>query len=166
MDCRLNIKLHKDSGVHFGLLSLRSCWGSKRAGHEQPYAEAHVAQHGVKVCSPTACEEWKPVDNQASEVRDGSLGPRPQLAVVPGSQTDHYLMGLLEPKALSSAASKILDPWIPWGNKRLFGFSLEVLRFRVICSTETDSTQLHWENGSKINTCWERGIRKLNHHLP
>lgn len=79
MDCCLNIKSHKDSGVHFGLLSLGSLWGSKGAGHEQPYGEAHVAQHGVKVRSPTACEERKPVNNQASEVRDGSLGPRPQL---------------------------------------------------------------------------------------
>lgn len=57
MDCCLNIKSHKDSGVHCGLLSLGSCWGSKGAGHEQPYGEAHVAQHGVKVRSPTACEE-------------------------------------------------------------------------------------------------------------
>lgn len=110
MDCCLNIKPHEDSGVHCGLLPLGSCWGSKGAGHEQPYGEARVAQHGVKVRSPTACEERKPVNNQASEVRDGSLGPRPPSTVVPGSQTDHCLVGQLEPKAFSSAASKIPDP--------------------------------------------------------
>lgn len=56
INCRFDIKLHKYSGVHLELLSLGSCWGSKQPGHEQPYGEAHAAQQGVKVLSPTACE--------------------------------------------------------------------------------------------------------------